>query len=95
MFNKLFKKGTQRTTAIQETSWLMLTQSFSPLPSIVRKQANKVLSHGKGPCSPKPTLGVAEDNKNGSTSCRVKPRTMENYALGHVPEYEIFVTGLQ
>lgn len=25
------------------------------------------------------------------TSCRAKPRTMENYALEHVPEYELLL----
>lgn len=90
------KKGSQRTTAIQETSWLILTQSFfSPHPSTVREQADKLLSHGKGPYYPKPTSDVAKDNKDGKTSCRVKPRTMENYAPGHMPEYELFDTGLQ
>lgn len=64
-------------------------QSFRPHPSIIRKQADKTAQ----PYSPKPTSGVAKDNKHGRTSCRVMPRTMENYALGHVPEYELFVTG--
>lgn len=54
-----------------------------------------LLSHGKKSHSPKPTSGGDRGNKHGRISCRAKPRTIENYAPGHVLEYELYVTGPQ